>query len=149
MLIRVINRSDKPSWLAMRTALWPEMKQDHEIELDQFFANESIDIEEVFIIEIDDEVIGFIELNIRDFAEGSRNSRVPYVEAWYIKPDFQNKGYGTKLMLQAEQWALSKGFDELASDTEIDNAHSIALHQKLGFTETYRIVCFLKSLKNS
>lgn len=33
-----------------------------------------------------------------------------------------------------------------ASDTTHDNALSIALHNKLGFQETERVVCFLKHL---
>lgn len=47
-------------------------------------------------------------------------------------------------MARAEAWAREQGFDELASDTEIDNHASIALHRRLGFAETERVVCFLK-----
>jgi aminoglycoside 6'-N-acetyltransferase I len=49
-------------------------------------------------------------------------------------------------MKQAAQWATGLGFSELASDTEIDNVDSIARHKRLGFKETYRVVCFLKKL---
>ena len=149
MLIRKIQASDETAWFNMRSELWPEFKQDHPNEISAYFSGKSIDIEEVFIGEVSGEIMAFLEINIRNFAEGSRNSQVPYIEAWYVVPKYRNKGYGSKLINHAEQWALSQGFNELASDTEIDNTRSISLHQKMGFSETYRIVCFLKELKTS
>lgn len=133
----------------MRTDLWPDTDDRHLAEIDEFFAGNSIDIAETFVIEINSKPVGFLELNVRNFAEGSRSPQVPYVEAWYVKPEFQHLGYGKQLMLTAEHWALSNGFSELASDTDIDNERSIALHRRLGFTETDRIVCFLKRLGNA
>lgn len=53
-----------------------------------------MDIVQAYVAEFGSEVIGFMELNIRNFAEGSRKPKVPYVEAWYIKPEYQGKGYG-------------------------------------------------------
>lgn len=49
-------------------------------------------------------------------------------------------------MEQAEAWAVERGFFELASDTEINNEKGIAIHKRLGYQETERIVCFLKKL---
>lgn len=133
----------------MRTALWPHTEDRHLGEIDAYFAGKSIDIVETFVLEIDSELAGFLELNIRNFAEGSRAPRVPYVEAWYVKPDFQHHGHGKQLMLKAEEWAMANGFFELASDTEIGNERSIALHKHLGFKEIDRVVCFLKRLNNT
>jgi aminoglycoside 6'-N-acetyltransferase I len=47
-----------------------------------------------FIAEVEGKVIGFIELSIRNYAEGSRKPEVPYIEAWCIHPEFYGKGYG-------------------------------------------------------
>lgn len=115
-------------------------------EITAYFNGESIDIEQIYVAVVRDDPIGFIELNVRDFAEGSRQPRVPYVEAWYVAPEHRGRGYGKHLMQRAERWALELGYDELASDTTIDNRQSIALHTHLGFEETERIVCFLKKL---
>ena len=71
---------------------------------------------------------------------------MPYVEAWFVRSDCRGQGWGKRLMEQAEQWALEQGYSELASDTELINAHSIAMHRALGFEETERVVCFLKKL---
>ena len=146
MNIRKATPNDAEQWSQMRTDLWPDTPDHHYREIQAYFAGTSIDIEALIILEVDANIAGFIELNIRNFAEGSQNPQVPYVEGWYIKPAYRNKGYGKALMKYAEQWALAKGFKELASDTELDNHKSIAIHQGLGYKETERVVCFLKKL---
>ena len=148
-VIREATEKDVEQWSEMRTALWPETNDAHISEIKEYFSGLSIDIVQAYVAEVDSEIVGFMELNIRNFAEGSRSSKLPYVEAWYIKPKYQGNGYGKQLMRKAEQWAISQGYSELASDTEIDNHRSISLHKHLGFMETERIVCFLKELKNA
>ena len=149
MIIREATEKDMEHWSEMRTALWPDTNDAHVSEINEYFTGSSIDIVQVYVAEVGAEIVGFIELNIRNFAEGSRNPKLPYVEAWYIKPAYQGKGYGKQLIQQAEQWAVAQGYSELASDTEIDNQQSIAIHKHLGFKETERIVCFLKRLNNA
>ncbi|MEJ2621755.1 MAG: GNAT family N-acetyltransferase [Candidatus Thiodiazotropha sp.] len=67
-------------------------------------------------------------------------------EAPSSHPEFHGKGYGKQLIQKAENWVLNNGFTELASDTQVANKRSISVHKHLGFTETDRIVCFLKQL---
>ena len=131
----------------MRTELWPDTPDEHLTEIDQFFSGNSIDITAVLVAEFDTKMVGFIELNLRNFAEGSRNSPVPYIEAWFVAREFRAQGVGSQLISSAERWALEKGSSEIASDTELDNHRSIAMHTHLGFRETERVVCFLKTLK--
>ena len=92
-------------------------------------------------------MVGFLEINIRNFAEGSQQSKVPYVEGWFVDKQYQGQGWGRLLMHSAEQWALTRGFSELASDTELHNKASIEIHKTLGFKEVERVVCFLKKLR--
>ena len=149
MNIREATKSDIESWSKMRTVLWPDTDDDHISEINDYFSGESIDIEKVYVVDIGDNVVGFMELNVRNFAEGSRKPKVPYVEAWYIEPSHQGKGYGSCLINHAEKWALSLGYSELASDTEVENERSISMHSHLGFKEVERVVCFLKKLGNA
>ena len=145
MTIRKIGIDDSLIWTRFRAALWPRGADTHADEIAEFFAGSSSDIEEVFVVENDArEVVGFIELNTREFAEGSRHPLVPYVEAWFVEEGHRHCGYGRELMKAAEHWARQNGFSELASDAEITNTRSIELHKQLGFEETERIVCFLK-----
>lgn len=149
MNIRCANLEDLGAWIRMRNDLWPDSRGSHEAELSDYFDGTSTDIAEAFLLDTDiGMVAGFIELNIRNFAEGSRAQYVPYIEAWYVSPEFRGRGYGVAMIRFAEQWALDKGFDELASDTTLDNLRSISLHKQLGFDETERAVCFLKKLAN-
>lgn len=132
----------------MRNILWPDSLEQHIKEIGEFFSNTSADIVQVFVIErIKGGLAGFIEINIRNFAEGSRSPKVPYIEAWFIDEDKRGKGYGRKLVETAEKWALDSDFDEIGSDAEIDNISSIEAHKKLGFKEVERVVCFLKKLR--
>ncbi|EAR10198.1 GNAT family N-acetyltransferase [Reinekea blandensis] len=146
MNIRTMTLKDREVWAEMRSSLWPEFDEDHTPELDKYFAGQSRDVTEAFIAEVDGQAAGFIELNIRNYAEGSHEPAVPYVEAWYVASEFRGQGLGKQLMARAEQWALERGYIELASDTDEWNAYSIEQHTKLGFKETGRVVCFLKTL---
>lgn len=146
MNIRQVEKSDRNAWSKMRTELWPDTDDKHLSEIEDYFKGRSIDIVQVYVAEIESKLVGFLELNIRNYAEGSLSSRIAYVEAWYVDPAYRGKGYGKQLMHKAEQWAREKDFNELASDTEIDNLASIDIHKHLGFQETERIVCFLKQI---
>ena len=146
MDIRTVNPKDIASWAIMRNKLWPDSEENHMKELKDFFSGDGTYIDETFVIEEKGELVGFIEINIRNYAEGSMLSRVPYVEGWYIEPSHQNRGYGKALMEAAECWAKKKGFSELASDAEVENKISIQAHKNLGFKEVDRIVCFLKKI---
>lgn len=147
MKIREAQRKDIELWATLRCFLWPGSIERNTVEIEDYFAGNSVDIEHVFVLVAEDDALsGFIEINIRNFAEGSRSAQIPYIEAWYVKSEFRGKGYGKKLLQAAEEWAIAQGFHELASDTTIDNKESIRIHKKLGFKEQDKIVCFLKNL---
>ncbi|MDN3649066.1 GNAT family N-acetyltransferase [Reinekea marina] len=146
MDIRVVNRIDIGEWAELRNELWPSSVDQHKRDLTQYFQGKSTQINHAYLSFNNGEIVGFIELNVRNYAEGSSEPRVPFVEGWYVKPDFQGTGIGKALMEAAEQWAIKSGYHELASDTEFSNEKSIALHKELGFKEVERVVCFLKKL---
>jgi aminoglycoside 6'-N-acetyltransferase I len=147
MNVRQANPSDKNEWGRMRNSLWPGSVQEHLDDIDKYVSNAVIDIVEVFVLERGNRALGgFIELNVRNYAEGSQSTRVPYVEGWYVDSDLRGRGYGKRLVQAAERWAIENGFDELASDAELGNPDGIAAHQAVGFEEVGRIVCFIKKL---
>lgn len=149
MIIRKVTLEDRESWEQMRNQLWPDLIEQHRKEIQKFFDGKQFDISEVFVLDLPvNKLRGFIELNIRNFAEGSSSDRVPYVEGWFVDASERGKGFGKQLMIAAEEWARELGCDELASDVEMKNDVSIAAHTALGFEETCRVVCFLKKLKS-
>ena len=149
MNIRFVEKSDKETWSRFRGELWPESSDDHASEIESYFEGDSIDIDTVFIAEnTDPTTVGFLELNIRNYAEGSRISPIPYIEAWYVAKQHRGKGIGRALIRAAEQWSIENGYTEIASDTTPENTNSINAHKHLGFQEVERVVCFLKQLRN-
>ena len=145
--LRAVTREDFAEWSRMRTQLWPDTADAHRSEIEPFFAGTAHNPTLVFVIDNPaGGLCGFIELSLRNYAEGSMAPEVPFVEGWYIDSQFQGMGLGRKLIECAENWARANGYLELGSDADIDNEASIAAHGKLGFSETGRCVCFLKRL---
>lgn len=101
----------------------------------------------VFFIAVLEEPVGFAQCQLRhDYVEGTHSSPVGYLEGIFVKEAFQKQGIGTALLKACEQWAASQGCREFASDCELENETSRIFHQKMGFTEANRIICFTKEL---
>ena len=147
MKARKVDSKDRDEWARMRNLLWDSSLTEHLVEIDRYFSNNSTNIVNVFVLERNNGRLGgFIELNIRNYAEGSELGAIPYIEGWYVDRDLRNDGYGKQLMTMAEKWAIDHGFQELASDTELENITSVAIHKALEFQEVERIVCFIKKI---
>ena len=147
MTVRSATEDDIEHWCKMRDLLWPDFASTNKQEIDDFFSKKTSSTRACFLAEELGTPVGFIELNIRNYAEGSNSDNVPYVEGWFVEEKHRGRGLGGLLMQRAETWAKDNGYCELASDAEIENNHSITAHKKLGFKETDRIVCFLKKLR--
>jgi aminoglycoside 6'-N-acetyltransferase I len=131
----------------MRQELWPSPAGEHAAEIELFFKAERRDPAEVLVaVEESGRAVGFVELSIRPYAEGCYSGRVAYLEGWFVESLSRGKGVGAALVRGAEDWARRQGCTELASDTEIDNAASASAHERLGFEEINRIICFRKAL---
>jgi aminoglycoside 6'-N-acetyltransferase I len=133
--IREIVESDRDDWVRLRDALWPGSLSDHEAETRKYFADRS-QVPAVFVADLDGRLVGFLELDYRKYAPGCRSSPVPFIEGWYVEPAWQRRGIGRALVEAAE-----------ASDTEFENADSLAAHRALGYDLVERIACFRRSLR--
>lgn len=148
MTIRRIAQADRLDWVRMRDALWPGSLTDHEAETHDYFARE-LNLPVVFVAEIEERLVGFLELDFRKYAPGCGSSPVPFIEGWYVEPDLRRRGIGTALVEAAEAHARAAGHSDIASDTEIQNETSIAAHRALQFEEVERVVFFRRSLSDS
>lgn len=145
--VRRVEQKDRVSWLRMRHELWPDAElEDLQTDVDAFFGQGSPYIAAAFIAYRDDAPLGFIELNIRAYAEGCESSPVTHVEGWYVVPQIRRKGVGTSLMTAAEQWARDRGFTELTSDTTDSYPLSLDAHFANGFVEVERLIALRKTL---
>jgi aminoglycoside 6'-N-acetyltransferase I len=148
-VIRVFDAADTEVWATLRSRLWPDANpQALALESQRFAQGHTLaNITAVFLAEDGASVpLGFLELSVRAFADGCESMPVPHIEGWYVEPAARGKGVGAALMQAAEDWARSKGFVELASDTEAENQGSRRAHASCGFTEVEHLIKFRKSL---
>ncbi|MCS6994755.1 MAG: GNAT family N-acetyltransferase [Anaerolineales bacterium] len=145
MKIRRVEPADWDEWLRMRCALWDEATpEEHEDEMRQMLSDP---LAPVFVaVRPGGGLAGFLEGGLRKYAEGCDNSPVGYIEGWYVDADVRRQGIGGALVQAMEAWAREQGLTEIASDTWLENETSIAAHQRLGYEEVERIVCFRKRL---
>lgn len=145
LFISALQPSNIQVVASLAIQLWPDTSLDEMLSHYQ----EVLELGEgiCFLAYKEGQPIGFIELNIRhDYVEGADELPVAYIEGLYIASDYRQKGLGQMLITRAEQWAVQHGFKQLCSDVEIENQLSILFHEKAGFSEAARIVCFVKNL---
>src|SRR5690348_5680117 len=145
--IRLATRADADAWLAMRAALWPEADVDElrgEVAAYFIARRKPLLLHRVFVAEIDGRPVGMLELSLRAYADGCESSPVPFIEAWFVVSEARRRGVGAALVEAAQQWAMKRGYAEIASDALLDNAVSHRAHAALGFEEVERVVRFRK-----
>lgn len=144
--VRPLDESDLPEWLRLRQLLWDGSNEDDQ-------KDEMLDIiddlESQFVAVADvggGRLAGFLEASIRTHVEDCETDHVGYLEGWFVEDDYRQHGIGAGLVALAEDWARSHGCSEMASDAEVDNHVSLVAHQKLGYSETSRLVHLKKQL---
>ena len=129
----------------MRRQLWPEEDSNElERELSAMF-----DLDPPYRVWVADDggnLIGFIEIWVRSYAEGGPPQAAAYVEGIWVAPGNRLKGVGRALFEAAERWARSSGYSWIGSDALIDNEVSHAWHRAVGLGEVERLVVFGKPL---
>jgi aminoglycoside 6'-N-acetyltransferase I len=148
MIIRPVAPADHAEWLRMRLNLWGGAAEEHTQDMHTYFATPQRGV--TFVVErTGGGLCGFIEVSLRDYAEGCMTSPVAYIEGWYVDAESRRRTLGTRLVQAAEAWARNQGLKEIASDTQMDNTVSIQAHKALGYEEVERLVCFRKALDAS
>ncbi len=143
---RPLADGDRDEWLRLRRALWPDAgAEEHRAEMDRYFAGPR-PAAVLVSPRPGGGLRGFVEVGIRDYAEGCDTNWVGYVEGWYVDPDARGRGVGRALIAAAEAWAAEQGCREMASDAELANTGSQAAHGRLGYAEVGRSVHFRKVL---
>lgn len=147
-MIRRLETRDLDDWARMRSALWPDCDAAaSRAELPPFLDGDKA---VAFVAESAGAgVVGFIELELREKADGCDSRPVPFIEGWYVAPAIRRRGIGRQLVEAVEAWASGRGFTEIASDCELDNATSLAAHTALGYREIERAIRFRKPLDQS
>ena len=143
--IRIATSDDINAWSAQRALLWPtQSAAEHAVEAVQWMMDASTDA--LVAINPAGVMVGFVEVGLRNYAEGCESSPVGYVEGWYVDESMRRQGVGRALIRAAEDWARSRGCTEIASDTEVENAGSQEAHERLGYERVETIVVYRRAL---
>ena len=143
--IRRLAAADRAQWAVMRTALYTEADPDaHADQLaTEIAAMLARDDWAAFGAETGDHaLVGLIELFERNVAESCDTSPVTYVEGLWVDPQWRRRGVARALLQAGIGWGRSRGRTEIASDVQIANLVSQAVHRHLGFEETERLVTY-------
>lgn len=145
-----VSAEHAEAWSRMRCALWPdESESELRAEVSRFLSGGLENLIAVLIAIEEDRVLGFVELNIRRYAEGCTSNNVAFLEGWYVEPTARRTGVGRVLIEASEAWAIEQGCTEFASDTLADNTLGVAAHFGVGFEEVEVIRCFRKDLNEA
>jgi aminoglycoside 6'-N-acetyltransferase I len=146
MDIRPLRPDEHLAWLTLRQRLWPDFSAEELTREQQEILADSERNRVLVAAAPGGELVGFVEVSLRDWAEGCVTSPVGYIEGWYVEPSHRRRGVGRSLIHAAERWAASRGCTEMGSDAELPNGVSHAAHRALGYAEVVRIVCYSKRL---
>lgn len=90
---------------------------------------------------------GFAQASVRhDYVNGTSTSPVVFLEGIYVEPSFRRAGLARQLVAAVARWAGNLHLSELASDADINNEGSLAMHASLGFEEAERVVFFRRAV---
>ena len=143
--LRPLSEADRLQWRALRFALWPR-DDDGSFDADITDILASGGRLAAFGAFDGDQMIGFVEVGERPWGDGCDTAPVGWVEGIYVDPGHRRSGIRAAFIGLAEQWARDRGYQELGSDVEADNAASLQGHAAWGFEETERLVMFRKRL---
>lgn len=133
--IRRASQGDRPEWLRMRAALWPdETHAKHREEMDEYLRGKGAVA--YVAARPSGGLAGFVEATIRPHADGCDTSPVGYVEGWYVDADVRQRGVGRRLVRTAERWARERGCTEMG----------LQAHLAIGYEERERLIHFRRWL---
>ena len=145
MIVRA-TKEDVGVLAELALLMWPEQSRAAlEAEFTDMMTKKTVVF---FLVLADKHPIGFAQCQLRyDYVEGTDSSPVGYLEGIFIQKAYRRQGYAKALLKECEGWALAQGCTEFASDCELINTDSQIFHQKMGFLEANRIVCYTKKLE--
>src|SRR6188768_3502890 len=99
-IVRPVSEPDLAAWVAMRAQLWPEgAPGEHAREAGALLVAGPGDRGATLVaVTWSGELVGFVELSVRNYAEDCETDRVGYCEGWYVKPEHRRSGVGRALM---------------------------------------------------
>ncbi len=145
--VRRATDVDLDSWVSLRHQLWPHLAlEGHRAEVVDALGQPDR-LAAFLCFSPAGNAIGLAEASVRsDYVNGTETSPVAFLEGIVVNPSARRQGVAASLVAAVAEWARGQGLIELASDAELHNTVSHAMHAALGFEETQRVVYFRKAL---
>lgn len=146
-MVRPASGADVEVWAALRHQLWPHLSlEGHRVDIAEALS-EPERLAAFLCFDAEGRAIGLAEASVRsDYVNGCETSPVAFLEGIVVAPSARRQGVAASLVAAVAEWARSQGLSELASDAELHNNASHAMHVALGFEEMQRVVYFCKQL---
>ena len=103
----------------------PKISKKQYEELHKLWMTNSVKNNTIFIIERNQNIIGFVSLN-----EKNNRGNIDFI---VVDKKYRGKGLATDLMLHAHDWLLKKGYKKVQADTQENNISAINMYKKLGY----------------
>ena len=144
-MVHLMTHDDLSEVTEMAHLLWPT---DEPEALVREFTAVLDDDEAMIIVATDaDRLVGFALCRLRhDYVEGCSSSPVGYLEGVYVHEGARRRHFASEMIGAFEKWARRMGCREIASDCEIGNVGSEAMHLACDFDEVNRIICYRKKI---
>ena len=117
-------------------------------------AQDSIEAEDMFVLEIDGQVVAAARINQLQGEEYTHAAWSQQVDASHVMvlhtlavhPDAAGRGYGTRFVAFYEEYAAKHNCSWLRLDTNERNAPAYALYKKLGYNEVSTVPCVFNGI---
>jgi ribosomal protein S18 acetylase RimI-like enzyme len=130
--------SDDLNHLAMESGLYSRFAQDKKLGQDNFKKMYQTWIRNLIKNNNQQQVLIIQNKKIAGFIAVSNNNNIGKIELIAVDKNFQNKGYGQKLLKIANTWFYKNSCHKILVGTQFDNDIAINFYKKNGFIEKYQ-----------
>ena len=141
MPLRPISENELSRWRTMRSHIYPELDDEYDSQEMEMILHSNYWFC-FFVIDEAEQIIGLVELSLRNIVDNCLTSPVAYLEGLYLEEAWRGQGLGREVIRHIFAWCRERGLSELATDAELHNEAAQAFYRALGFEETDRVVEF-------
>lgn len=102
----------------------------------RYRSEEGFVFDQIVVAEVGGKLVGKIEVCS---AKVSGKGKTGFVDGFVVDPDYQKRGIGTQLLLEAERRAAKKGIRQIDLGVKTFNRDAISLYEELGYKKLHRI----------
>ena len=88
----------------------------------------------IFLLEIEDEVVGYMILQEGEHPSRTHEKYISIVDL-FVNDGYRSQGYGTEMMEKAEEYAEKQGCDHLKVSAEVENTEARNFYEKNGYRQ--------------